>query len=169
MDIDKIRELLSVLHPYLRWLILIMYGGFFLYINRIFINDPVLRKWVLASFEEHDGRASGKAITSFVFSKLIAFATLVAILYAPDHLLPEYFLISLLTFVGSLYGIKIASKYFNSGSGTTTETTSTSTSTSTSTQTPKKDVIDENSPLTEEEKKKKEEEEKKKNNPDDIG
>jgi len=158
LDIDYIKELLSIFHPYLRWLILIMYGGMFLYINRMFINDPVLRKWVLASFEEHEGRASGKAITSFVFAKLIAFATLVAIIYAPDHLLPEYFLISLLTFVGSLYGIKMASKYFNGG--TTTDTTTKEIPVPEQ----KNDV-----PLTDDEKKKKEEEEKKKNNPDDIG
>lgn len=160
LDIDKIRELLTVFHPYLRWLVLIMYGGMFLYINRMFINDPVLRKWILASFEEYEGRASGKAITSFVFSKLIAFATLVAILYAPDHILPEFFLISLLTFVGSLYGIKIASKYFSGG--TTTDTPQPK-------QSSAPEQVNENVPLSDEEKKKKEEEDKKKNNPDDIG
>jgi hypothetical protein len=114
INIDKTKELLELFHPYLRWFILIMYGAMFLYVNRMFINDPVLRKWIMASFEEHDGKASGKSITSFVFAKLIAFATIVAIIYAPNHLLPEYFLISLLTFVGGLYGIKVASKYFNS-------------------------------------------------------
>ena len=112
VNIDKIKEILEISHPYLRWLILAMYGAMFLYINRIFINDPILRKWIMASFEENEGKASGKSITSFIFAKLIAFATVVAIIYSPNHLLPEYFLISLLTFVGGLYGIKVASKYF---------------------------------------------------------
>jgi len=112
VNIDKTKEILEIFHPYLRWLILAMYGAMFLYINRIFINDPILRKWIMASFEENEGKASGKSITSFIFAKLIAFATVVAIIYSPNHLLPEYFLISLLTFVGGLYGIKVASKYF---------------------------------------------------------
>lgn len=116
---------MDVFHPYLRWIMLAMYAGMFLYINRIFIKDPVLRKWIMASFEERDGKASGKSITAFVFAKLIAFATLVAIVYAPDHLLPEYFLISLLAFIGGMYGVKVASKYYdNKVTGTTTSTTS---------------------------------------------
>jgi hypothetical protein len=153
MNIDKIKEILEILHPYLRWIMLAMYGAMFLYVNRLFINDPVLRKWILASFEEHEGRASGKSITSFVFAKLIAFSTVVAIVYAPNHLLPEYFLISLLTFVGGLYGIKFASKYFNSPDTTSSQS----------------------SPNEEEKKDDKKEgqqnkgDDAKKNNPDDIG
>ncbi len=167
MDLEKIKEVLDLLHPYMRWLMLIAYGGMFLYINRMFVKDPVLRKWVLSSFEEQNGRASGKAITSFVFSKLIAFSTMVAIVYAPNHLLPEYFLISLLTFVASLYGIKMASKYFN---GSTTDTTTTDTTTTDNNT--KEVIVSEHKndvPLTDDEKKKKEEAEKKINNPDDVG
>lgn len=123
-DINKAKEWIDILHPYMRWLILISYGGLFLYINKIIIKDPILRKWILSSFEESSGKASGKSITAFVFAKLIAFSTLVAIIYAPDHLLPEYFLISMLTFIASLYGIKMASKYFN-GSSDTTQTDNT--------------------------------------------
>ena len=121
-DVNKAKEILEILHPYLRWLILISYGLMFLYVNRIFIKDPVLRKWIMSSFEENN-KASGKSITSFVFAKLTAFATLTAIVYSPNHILPEFFLISLLTFIASLYGIKMASKYFNGSDNTQTQTT----------------------------------------------
>lgn len=123
LDIEKTKEFIDLLHPYMKWLILIMYGCMFLYVNRVFIKDPILRKWIIASFEEQEGRASGKAITSFVFAKLTAFATLTAIVYAPNHILPEFFLISLLTFIASLYGIKMASKYFTGGDTTQSQTT----------------------------------------------
>ncbi len=125
LDINKTQEWLEVLHPYLRWFMLAMYGAMFLYINRMFIKDPVLRKWVMASFEETPNRSSGKSFASFVFTKIIAFATVVAIVYSPLHILPEYFLISLLAFVGGLYGIKIAGKYFSGGSDTTSSSATT--------------------------------------------
>jgi hypothetical protein len=124
-DINKFKEFMDIFHPYLRWIMLAIYGLMFLYVNRIFIKDPILRKWIMASFEERDGKASGKSITAFVFAKLIAFATLTAIIYAPNHLLPEYFLTGLLIFIGGLYGVKVASKYYdNKATGSTTSTTS---------------------------------------------
>jgi len=137
IDINKAKEWIDILHPYMRWTMFIGYCGLFLYINRMFVKDPNLRKWLMASFEEKDGRASGKSLSGFVFSQLIAFATLVAIVYTPDHLLPEYYLISLLTYIASLYGIKMVtkSKYFNgtndgdSSSQTTASKTNTTTTT----------------------------------------
>ena len=125
LDIDKTKEWLDVLHPYLRWGLLIIYGLMFLHINKIFIKDPILRAWMMKSFEE-DGKTSGKSITAFVFVKLIAFATLTAIIYSNQHILPEFFLISLLSFVASLYGIKVASKYFTPSDSSSTSSTTTS-------------------------------------------
>lgn len=49
----------------------------------------------------------------FIFSNLVALATVVAIIYSPNHLLPEYFLISILSFIAALYGIKMYSKYLS--------------------------------------------------------
>ncbi len=159
LDINKTQEWLDVLHPYLRWLMLIIYSLMFLYINRMFLKDPALRKWLMASLEEKDGRASGKSLSGFIFSKLIAFATLTAIIYSPNHILPEFFLISLLTYIASLYGIKMAtkSKYFN---GTTDDTVS---STTTSTQSTSTEIVKEKKEATKEEKDKSEKKE------DDIG
>lgn len=149
VDINKAKEWIDLLHPYMRWLMLVGYGGLFLYINKVIVKDPAMRKWILSSFEESSGKASGKSITAFVFSKLIAFSTLVAIIYSPNHLLPEYFLVSLLTFVGGLYGIKLASKYFN-GTDTSIQTTASTVNTTTTT-TPENttttttiDVVEEN-------------------------
>lgn len=119
LDINRTKEILEMIHPYLRWIMLATYAGMFLYINRMFMTDPVLRKWLMASLEETPNRASGKSLTAFVFAKLVAFATMVAIVYSPAHLLPEYFLISLLTFIGSVYGIKLAGKYFSGDKGKT--------------------------------------------------
>lgn len=133
LDINRTKEILDLIHPYLRWGAIIIYALMFLYVNRIFVKDPILRKWLMASFEERDGKASGKSITSFVFAKLIAFATIIAIIYAPNHLLPEYFLISLLTFVGGLYGVKVASKYYDGKNNTTTTFAENNTSNNSST------------------------------------
>lgn len=164
IDINKTKEFMEIFHPYLRWIVLVMYGLMFLYINRIFIKDPILRKWLMASFEERDGKASGKSITAFIFAKLIAFATLVAIIYAPNHLLPEYFLTGLLLFIGGLYGVKVASKYYDNKS--------TGSSSSTSTTTVIQELNTEKKDNTDNKEEKPKEEPKKENNepnPEDIG
>jgi hypothetical protein len=116
-DVQKFKEVIEILHPYWKYIIFIAYMIGFLVVNKIFVTDPILRKWLIASLEETPGKSSGKSITAFIFSKLIVISTLAAILYAPGHLLPDYFLISLLTFVGGLYGIKVASKYFTPDNG----------------------------------------------------
>lgn len=140
LDINRTKEVLNIVHPYLKWIAIATYGVIFLYINRMFIKDPVLRKWLMASLEERDGKASGKSITSFVFAKLIAISTITAIIYAPNHLLPEYFLISLLTFVGGLYGVKVASKYYDGKNNTTTTFTESNTNTSSTSSTSNSDT-----------------------------
>lgn len=118
----KVKEVLDALHPYFKWIVFLVYGAIFLYINRVFMKDETLRKWLLGSLSEN-GVASGKSLTAFIFSKLIAISTLAAIIYSPSHLLPEYYLISLLTFISSLYGIRLASKYFNTGDSSFKEQT----------------------------------------------
>ncbi len=128
-DINKIKEVLDLINPYLKWIMISIYAAMFLFINKVFIKDSKMKAWLLTSLEETPNRASGKSLTAFVFSQLIALATLAAIIYSPQHLLPEYFLISLLMFIASVYGIKLAGKYFNGGNdnSTTTETSQSST------------------------------------------
>lgn len=176
LDINRIKEILDLIHPYLRWGAIIIYALMFLYVNRIFVKDPILRKWLMASFEERDGKASGKSITSFVFAKLIAFATIIAIIYAPNHLLPEYFLISLLTFVGGLYGVKVASKYYDGKNNTTTtfaenNTSSTSYTSNSDTNSNQNQSTDNNNVDTKKDDVKKDtsSDTTSKNNPDDLG
>ncbi len=130
IDVHKLQEIIALIHPYTRWITAGIYLGCFLYINRMFIKDPVLRKWVLASFEETPGKSSGKSLTAFIFVHLVAFATFVAIMYSDKHLLPEYFLYAILGFVASIYGIKLAGKHkmFNGDESVTdSETTETKT------------------------------------------
>ncbi len=127
-DVQKFKEVIEILHPYWKYIIFVAYMIGFLIVNKIFVTDPLLRKWLIQSFQETpNGGASGKSITAFIFSKLIVIATLAAILYAPNHILPDSFLISLLTFVGGLYGIKVASKYFTPETGSSSESSSTTT------------------------------------------
>lgn len=164
LDINRTKEILSILHPYLKWVALVVYALMFLYVNRIFVKDPILRKWLMASLEERDGKASGKSITSFVFAKLIAISTVAAIIYSPAHLLPEYFLISLLTFVGGLYGVKVASKYYD-GKNNTTSNMSTDTTTTTTSSVITDTKQSDKEPVKEEVKT----EDKTKNNPEDLG
>lgn len=152
MSLLKFKEFMDVFHPYLRWIMIATYALMFLYVNRMFMKDPILRKWLMSSMEERDGRSSGKSLTGFVFVKLVAFATLCAIIYSPSHLLPEYYLISLLTFIGSLYGVKVFSKYYDAKATNNTTTTTTSTQ-----------EVDASKTTTTESK------EIKKNNPEDVG
>ena len=126
MDINKIREFIEVFHPFLRGAILFIYLSLFLFVNRMFVKDKELRASLMGSFMEN-GVASGKSITAFMLSSIIGFATVVAIVYADSHILPEYFLISILTFIASLYGIRMASKYLNNSD--TQSTTSKSSTT----------------------------------------
>jgi len=77
----------------------------------LFIKDANFRKWLMASWEEKEGRASGKSLTAFVMSALLAFVVIVAIKYSEKHLIPEWMFWGLIAFVGGLYGIKVVSKY----------------------------------------------------------
>lgn len=76
-----------------------------------FIKDKEFRKWLMASWEEESGRASGKSLTAFVMSALVACVVVVAVKYSDKHLIPEWMFWGLIAFVGGLYGIKVASKY----------------------------------------------------------
>jgi hypothetical protein len=85
--------------------------------------------------ETKNGGASGKSLSGFLLVQVIVFSSIVAIIYSPYHVLPEFMFISILTFVGSLYGIKVASKYYDGKNNTTTtftENTNTSSTSSTS-------------------------------------
>lgn len=145
---------INIKHLYILSLVLAYFLGSVLFYKKVF-GDPELKRFFLDSLRESNtGKASGKSLTAFLLSNIIGIATIIAVIYAPNHLLPEYFLISILTFVGSLYGISMASKYFTGGNGNG-----------------KTNTVDVPVTETEEEKekKKKEEEEKKNNNNPDVG
>lgn len=145
---------INIKHIYILVLLLIYALGSFLAYKKIF-SDPELKKFFLDSLRESSkdgncvGKPSGKSLTAFLLSNIVGASTIIAVIYAPNHLLPEYFLISILTFIGGLYGISMASKYFTGGG-----------SSGSGQPQPAQTVTE-----TEEEKKKKEEEAKK-NNPD---
>ncbi len=119
---------------------LLLYLIFLIWFSRKFFKEPKLRDFVLGSFTDPaTGKGSGKSLTAFIFAQIIALSTLFALIYSENHILPEYFLISILAFVGGLYGIKMASKYFGGTDDTTSSSSSTTTSTSVITEEVKKE------------------------------
>jgi len=141
---------LNMKHLYIFLLVLAYFVGSVLFYRKIF-SDPELKKFFLDSLRESNtGKASGKSLTAFLLSNIVAVATIIAVIYAPNHILPEFFLISVLTFIASLYGISMASKYVSGGNGNG--------------QAPANSVTEK-----EEEKDKKKEEENKKTPSEDIG
>jgi hypothetical protein len=97
-------------------------------------KDPELKAFFLDSLREN-GKPSGKSLTGLYFVQIIGFATIVSIIYAPQHLIPEYILISILAFVGGLYGMKVASKYVNTGVDSVSQQSTTTTTTTNEQQT----------------------------------
>mgnify|MGYP003434881145 FL=1 len=130
----------------------------FFLVKKYILKDPELRKWFLSSFSEN-GAASGKSLTAFLFANILGFATIVAVIYSDSHILPEYYLIAILTFIGSLYGIKVASKYYDSKATNNTTTTTTST----------QEVDDSKITMTEKKEESKSNPKESKNNPEDVG
>lgn len=81
----------------------------FLWVNKIFITDPELRKWLLQSFEDN-GKASGKSLSAFACTSAIVIGWFISIHYSEHHIAPEYYFWGLLSLVGGLYGIKEVGK-----------------------------------------------------------
>ena len=105
--------------PYLKYIIAVIFIIIFAVVNRAFIVNPDLRNFLLSSLAVNNvvsQGGSGKAFSGFIFSGVIAFASIVAVLYSPLHLLPDYMFNSLLIFVAALYGIKMAGKFASNGS-----------------------------------------------------
>lgn len=172
LDINRTKEILELIHPYLRWLAIIIYALMFLYVNRIFVKDPILRAWLLQSLQEtKNGGASGKSLSGFLLVQVIVFSSIVAIIYSPYHVLPEFMFISILTFVGSLYGIKVASKYYDGKNNTTTTFTENTNTSSTSSTSNSDTNSNQNSSIenSKEEAKKEDISDKEKNKPEDLG
>ena len=112
---------LSIKHFYLS-IIAIIYAIIIIVFYIKVTKDNEFKNYFLESISENN-KISGKSLTGFYFVQIIGLSTIVAVIYSPNHLLPEYYLISLLTFVGGLYGFKLASKYISdSGSQTTMQT-----------------------------------------------
>jgi hypothetical protein len=182
LDINRTKEILDLIHPYLRWAAIVIYALMFLYVNRIFVKDPILRAWLMQSLQEtKNGGASGKSLSGFLLVQVIVFSSIVAIIYSPYHVLPEFMFIGILTFVGSLYGIKVASKYYDGKNNTTTTFTESNTNTSSTSSTSNSDTTSNQNKSTEntdnnnleikkdEVKKDTSSDTTSKNNPDDLG
>lgn len=78
----------------------------FLLVNRIFVTDPTLRKWLMQSFEGENGRASGKSISAFALVMCVVIGWFIAIHFGEKHLAPEYYYYGIIGLVISLFGVK---------------------------------------------------------------
>ena len=114
-------QLIHSILPYLKYILAFIFIVIFALVNRAFLRNPELRRFMLASLSTENKvelGGSGKAFSGIVFSGVIAFASIMAVMYSPSHLLPDYMFISLLSFVAALYSIKLAGKFASNGSST---------------------------------------------------
>jgi protein-S-isoprenylcysteine O-methyltransferase Ste14 len=88
-------------------------SGLFVFLTSIylFVKDVQFRKWLMASWEEENGRASGKSLTAFVMSALLLYVVIAAVNSSENKLIPEWMFWGIIILISSLYGIKLATKY----------------------------------------------------------
>ena len=99
--------------PYLKYILYLIAIIGFLWVNKIFVTDPVLRAWLMASFEETvDGKnkTSGKAFSAFAVTCALVIGWFIAIHYGAKHLAPEYYFFGMLSYAGGMYGMKEVGK-----------------------------------------------------------
>lgn len=97
--------------PYIKYILYLITIIGFLWINKIFIKDPELRKWLMQSFEDDaTKRASGRSLSAFACTSALLMGWGIAIHYGENHTAPEYFFWGLLSLIGGLYGIKEVGK-----------------------------------------------------------
>jgi hypothetical protein len=123
----------------------LVYGIFLIWFYFKIFKDPKYNKFILGSLTDPNTKeASGKSLTALMFSQLIMISTIFAIVYSDNHILPEYFLYSILGFIASVYGIKLAGKISDNKNQTSSSITSTTSTTEEKTSAPKKDGVVEN-------------------------
>lgn len=115
---------MEALQPYFKYILYLISILGFLWVNRIFITDPALRKWLMVSFEDENGRTSSKNLSAFACTLSIIVGWFISIHYSQNHIAPEYYFWGLLSLICGLYGIKEIGRvstakytYGNGGSG----------------------------------------------------
>jgi cadmium resistance protein CadD (predicted permease) len=63
-------------------------------------------KWFLRSFEENNGKTSGKSLTAFSSMGLVIISVIVALIFAENHVLPEFMFYGLIGTILTLLGVK---------------------------------------------------------------
>lgn len=96
--------------PYIKYILYLISIAGFLWVNKIFITNPELRKWLMQSFEDENGRTSGKAFSGFTCTTAVVVGWFIAVHYGKDHTAPEYYFWGMIGLVTSLYGIKEVGK-----------------------------------------------------------
>ena len=101
--------MMEVLHPYLKYILYLILILGFLWTNRIFIQDPILRRWI-QSFVEENGQPSSKKASAIICTVGLILGWLIGIHYSENHIAPEYYFWGILGLITSLHGIKEVGK-----------------------------------------------------------
>lgn len=114
-------DFINLIHPYLKYILYLILIIGFLIINKIFVTNPELRKWIMQSFEEN-GRCSGKSLSAFLCTTAVMIGWFIAIHYGDRHTAPEYYFWGIIGLITSLYGIRevgkvMTTKYTSNGNG----------------------------------------------------
>jgi hypothetical protein len=152
-------QLIHNILPYLKYILFFILIVIFAIVNSKFLRDPLLRNFILSSLATNNDISqggSGKAMSGFVFSGVIAFSSIMAVMHSEHYQLPDYMFNGLLLFVAALYSIKLAGnfagKYTGNGNSDNSNTNSTDTKiieqTNTNTQTVTQTTIPTTTPTT---------------------
>jgi hypothetical protein len=127
-------QLIHNILPYLKYILFFILIVIFAIVNSKFLRDPLLRNFILSSLATNNDISqggSGKAMSGFVFSGVIAFSSIMAVMHSEHYQLPDYMFNGLLLFVAALYSIKLAGnfagKYTGNGNSDNSNTNSTDT------------------------------------------
>lgn len=101
---------METIQPFLKYILYAISILGFLWVNKIFITNPELRKWLMQSFEDENGRTSGKAFSAFTCTSAVVIGYFIAVHYGENHTAPEYYFWGMIGLVTSLYGIKEVGK-----------------------------------------------------------
>lgn len=101
-----IAKVLEFFVPYMKYILFLILIIGFLWVNKIFVTNETLRPLLIQSFEDENGRISGKSISAFVCVIAVIMGWFIAILYSPTHEAPEYYFWGILGLISALYGIK---------------------------------------------------------------
>ena len=102
--------MLEQIHPYFKYVDYLFAIFGFLFVNRMFVQDPKLRAWIMTAVEESEGRVSIKLCLGAVMGMSVSVGFFVAMHFAKDHAIPDYYLYAICSLIAGIFGIREAGK-----------------------------------------------------------